>query len=131
MRKGLFTSILLVFAAVLALALLVIELSVTRSVRENAVRMLRDTLDSQAELIGRTVPFASPASLDGLAAELKTAAHERVTLIAPGGRVLGDSDRPAATLDSHRDRLEVQQVAGEETGAVAEAEAEEMRHGGH
>jgi len=109
-KSGLFKRIFLLFAAVLAVSVLVIELSVTRSVRENAIRSLNDSLEVQAGLIGREVPFSSPYPLDDLAAELKTVAHARVTIIAPGGRVLGDSDHASSTMDSHRDRLEVQQA---------------------
>ena len=105
-----FKSIFLLFAAILAVSFLLIELSVTRVVRENEIRSLDDALEVQAGLIAREVPFSSPYPLDDLAAELKAVAHARVTIIAPDGRVLGDSDHASSTMDNHRDRLEVQQA---------------------
>jgi two-component system, OmpR family, phosphate regulon sensor histidine kinase PhoR len=110
MRPGLFKKIFLLFAAILAVSVLIIELSVTRSVQENLIHSLRDSLEVQADLIAREVPFSSSSSLDDLAAGLKTITHARVTIIAANGRVLGDSDHASSTMDNHRDRLEIQQA---------------------
>ncbi|MBS1243113.1 MAG: phosphate regulon sensor protein [Nitrospirae bacterium] len=100
----------LLFAAILAASVLVIELSVTRSVHENAIHSLRDSLEVQAGLIAREVKFTASSPLDDLAAELKSVAHARVTVIAADGRVLGDSDHASSTMDNHRGRLEVEQA---------------------
>ena len=100
----------LLFAAILAASVLVIELSVTRSVHENAIHSLRDSLEVQAGLIARDVQFTSSSALDHLAAELKLVVHARVTIIAADGRVLGDSDHASSTMDNHRSRLEVEQA---------------------
>jgi two-component system phosphate regulon sensor histidine kinase PhoR len=116
MKRGLFTRIFLLFAAILGGAVLVVELSVTRSVGESAVRSLRSSLEAQAQLIGREVPFAAPYALDALAAGLRTVTGARVTLIAPDGRVLGDSDHDSSAMDNHRDRLEVRQADLNGTG---------------
>jgi len=110
MKSGLFKKTFLLFAAILAASVLVIELSVTRSVRENEIHSLRDSLDVQAGLIARDVRFTSSSPLDDLAAELKSIAHARVTIIAADGRVLGDSDHASSTMDNHRGRLEVEQA---------------------
>jgi two-component system, OmpR family, phosphate regulon sensor histidine kinase PhoR len=110
MKPGLFKKLFLLFAVILAASVLVIELTVTRSVQESAIRSLRDSLEVQAGLIAREVPFTSPYPLDDLAAELKIVTHARVTIIATDGRVLGDSDHASSTMDNHHDRLEVQQA---------------------
>ncbi len=110
MKPGLFKKMFLLFAAILAVSVLVIELSVTRSVHENAIHSLRDSLEVHAELIAREVQFTSSSPLDDLASELKSVAHARVTIIAADGRVLGDSDHASSTMENHRGRLEIEQA---------------------
>jgi len=118
MKTGLFKKMFLLFAMLLAGSLLIIELRVTRSLQESAVHSLHDSLEIQAGLLALTVPFASTDSLDNLAIELKQLSHARVTIIAPSGKVIGDSDHASSAMDNHRDRIEVQQADLTGTGMV-------------
>jgi two-component system phosphate regulon sensor histidine kinase PhoR len=114
MKAGLFTRIFLLFSVILVLAVLLAELSVTRTVRNSRIGSLRESLETQAVLIAREITFTSPSPLDDLASEMKETVRARVTIIAMDGKVLGDSDHSSAAMDNHRDRPEVRQadVAG-------------------
>ena len=64
-----------------------------------------------AELFGRTGPTPSLAELDGEADSLGTSLGARVTIIAPGGRVVGDSAEDGASLvamENHGSRPEIE-----------------------
>lgn len=117
-HRSLFPRIFILYCAILLLALAAMELTMANAVRTNSIDSLRRSLEVQAELIGRSVPFRAPAPLDGLCGEFKQATHARVTVVAPDGRVLGDSDHESATMDNHLSRLEVQQARLEGTGAT-------------
>jgi two-component system phosphate regulon sensor histidine kinase PhoR len=110
MRTGLFTRIFIVFAAILIVAAAGTALTVGQTVRTSRINSLRDALSVQAAVVARTIDFSSSASLDELCRELKRTVHARVTIIAAHGRVLGDSDHASASMENHRDRLEVQQA---------------------
>jgi two-component system phosphate regulon sensor histidine kinase PhoR len=110
MAQGLFKRILVLYIVILVLALLGAELVVTRTVRDDRIGSLQDTLSIQAGLIARDVPFAAIVPLDALCRELKKLTHTRVTIIATDGKVLGDSDHDSSTMDNHRDRIEIRQA---------------------
>ncbi len=110
MKAGYFRRTFILLAAILVAAAIIADMTVTRSVRDSKINALRENLAVQANLIGRHFPFSSPPPLDGLAKELKDVVHARVTIIAPNGLVLGDSDHSSATMDNHRRRIEVQQA---------------------
>ena len=80
---------------------------------EAAVRRLYlDTVSAaalrQARLAGELLPWnlAGPA-LDARCRALRRATEARISVIAPDGTVLGDSDKPSAALENHRDRPEI------------------------
>ena len=54
------------------------------------------------------LPWSRGPELDAAAAALGARLQARVTIIAPDGVVLGESERPSATLANHSDRPEVQ-----------------------
>ncbi len=110
MHRGIFKRIFILYGSILLLAIVGTEYFVTDAVRNSRVNSLRDSLAVQAELIGRQVPFTGPARLDRLCRRFREDVGARVTVIAPDGRVLGDSDHDSATMDNHRDRLEVRQA---------------------
>ena len=116
MKRGIFTRIFILYGIILLLAVLGAELSLTGVVRESKIALLRDNLAVQAALIGRVVPFRTAQDLDLFCREVKEAANARVTVIAPDGAVLGDSDHDSAGMENHSDRLEVQQAMLAGTG---------------
>ena len=61
---------------------------------------------SSQEVYHSSIPW--PSSSDAIAA--------RITLIAPDGKILGDSDHDPATMDNHATRSEVVQALRQGTG---------------
>ena len=116
MRRGIFRRIFLLYAAVLVVALLFIELSLTSAIREHDIAGLRQSLVVQASLIADRVPFDSRKGLDDLCREAKAKTGARITIIAPDGRVIGDSDASPAHMENHAHRPEVQQASLAGTG---------------
>lgn len=110
LEKGLFRRIFLLYGGVLLLALLALELTVTGAVRANRIASLTGSLSAQAELIADSIPVRPSLPIDDLCRRLKEKTGARVTVIAPDGRVLGDSDHPSSTMDNHHDRIEVRQA---------------------
>jgi two-component system, OmpR family, phosphate regulon sensor histidine kinase PhoR len=70
-----------------------------------------DTLDerllSEARVLGDALPWSSGVDLDAACARLAADLGTRITVIAPNGRVLGESTQPASLLENHADRPEV------------------------
>jgi two-component system phosphate regulon sensor histidine kinase PhoR len=83
---------------------------------------LQDQLTGEAKLIGDAIA-SSLARRPTLEAFDPTASHyarvlgARVTIIAPDGRVLGESHKDRAEMDNHRDRPEVRQALAEGQGS--------------
>jgi two-component system phosphate regulon sensor histidine kinase PhoR len=81
---------------------------------QDQIAALVARLDGEAREAGAVLPWTSGGELDRTAAALAVRLGARLTIIAPDGAVLGEST-PQTTLDSHRDRPEVQ--AALRTGA--------------
>ena len=110
-KRGIFRRIFIIYALILFLAALVIELSITDTVRENYIKDLHNNLTIQARLISDIIPFKTPSPLDALCRQLKEITRARVTVIALDGRVLGDSETDSTRMDNHSHRQEIQQAA--------------------
>jgi two-component system phosphate regulon sensor histidine kinase PhoR len=117
LKGGIFRRIFILYAIILAVAVLFIEFSITNTVRESTIRGLEGSLADQGRLIARTVPFHSPSDLDGFCSQIKQDIGARVTVIATNGTVIGDSDHESKTMDNHAHRQEVQQAALNGVGA--------------
>jgi two-component system, OmpR family, phosphate regulon sensor histidine kinase PhoR len=70
---------------------------------------LSERLLREAQLIGNQLPWdLRGAPLDQRCAALRTQTGTRVTVIAADGTVIGESEKPSATLENHRERPEIQ-----------------------
>ena len=116
MNRGVFKRIFILYAVLILLALLFIELSITSAIREHYLAGLRQNLAVQASLIADSIPFDSRHSIDDLCKQLKDKTGARVTVIALDGRVLGDSDSDSSIMENHAHRPEIQQAALNGTG---------------
>jgi len=95
-----------------------------RSLREQIIIHLRDSLFHQVAVLGEVVSdrWSEPDPLDdsdGLAQFLGRTMGVRVTLITPDGLVIGDSEVPTekvAGLENHADRPEIIQTLAEGQG---------------
>jgi two-component system phosphate regulon sensor histidine kinase PhoR len=119
-RTSFQTKLFLAALSAALLALLVAGAIFATSMRGETDARIEQTLVAEArlaaELFGRaapsnaTTPEALMADLDAEADRLGARLNARVTLIAPDGRVLGDSDEPIdklPTLENHATRPEV------------------------
>ncbi len=98
------------------------ELWLARQVREERQTALVDHLTAEANLIAHSLETSRPdVDLDSVAHEVGRVSSSRVTLIAPDGRVLGDSTQSPeerARLDNHATRPEVVQARDRGVGQV-------------
>ena len=117
-KRGIFRRIFIIYALILFLAALVIELSITDAVRQSTINDLQNNLAVQAKLISSSISFEPSSPLDGLCRQLKEITGARVTVIAPDGRVLGDSETDSTRMENHGHRQEIQQAALNGTGTA-------------
>ena len=115
-NRGIFRRIFVLYAMVMLLAILFIEVYITAALREDHIETLRDTLALQAALIADRLSFRAAAPLDNTCKQLKEQTGARITVIALDGSVLGDSDTPSPEMDSHAHRQEIQQAMLENIG---------------
>jgi two-component system, OmpR family, phosphate regulon sensor histidine kinase PhoR len=59
---------------------------------------------------------ANPASIDSLCKTLSKKVHTRFTIIAPNGKVLGDSEKNPDSMENHANRQEIVAALGGATG---------------
>ncbi|MGQ9572770.1 MAG: ATP-binding protein [Dehalococcoidia bacterium] len=102
--------VLLIVAAFAGLGLYLLA-KVEADFRQN----IEDDLASQAQMVGNLVrPLidegAATATFDQLAKQLAAQTDARITIIAPDGTVVGDSEADPATMDNHLNRPEVQEA---------------------
>jgi len=116
MRQGIFKRIFILYAFIILLAVLFTELYITKAVRDNYIDNLKANLSVQATLISSSIPFRSRSPIDVLCRRLKEASGARITVIAPNGKVIGDSDTASNLMDNHADRIEIQQASMNGTG---------------
>ncbi|MDP2157797.1 MAG: PAS domain S-box protein, partial [Nitrospirota bacterium] len=115
MRRGLFRRIFLLYAVVIVLAVVFVEISITSAIRTNYLKTLRSSLTAQIGLVAKTISF-NQTNLDNLCRGLKKDTNARVTIIASEGRVIGDSDIDSSLMDNHLHRTEIEQALLFETG---------------
>jgi two-component system phosphate regulon sensor histidine kinase PhoR len=114
-------------AGLVLLVVLTSGLLVERALHRREKQGLEARLEQQARLVAelvREVPFEArfASRLDSLADRAGAAAGVRVTLIAPDGRVLGDSDVPEerlAGIENHAERPEVREALGGRVGQAS------------
>ncbi|MDP2728897.1 MAG: ATP-binding protein [Dehalococcoidales bacterium] len=104
--------------AVPFILLIVISMSglgfyLTNFARDSQLENLRSLLEKEARITSEaSLPgfLTQSGNLDALAKKLGGEIDARVTIIAPDGRVLGDSDEDPSTMDNHAARPEVKEA---------------------
>ncbi len=108
------------YVGLIALVLLALGIYLTGFLRSQQLSSLESQLDRQARLVANdaqhVLTTGGPAQLDPLAKQLGRDSGARITLIAPDGTVLGDSDHDPATMDNHATRPEVAQALRQGAG---------------
>lgn len=113
-RRKLFSQLFPAFVLVTVLSLLAVTVATTRSVRGFAMKRASEGLLHRTWAVERIVPAwldtASGAALDSLCADLGGRMESRITIVAPDGVVLGDSDEESAAMDNHALREEISEA---------------------
>jgi two-component system phosphate regulon sensor histidine kinase PhoR len=78
----------------------------------------------EAQLAGELLPWnLRGEAMDRRCAAVAAKAKARVTIIAPDGTVLGDSEAPSATLENHHDRPEIRAALADGDGQAVRLSA--------
>ncbi|WP_305045986.1 sensor histidine kinase [Geoalkalibacter sp.] len=112
-RKRLVWQLFPAFALVILIALGAAGLHVSHALKAFYLRQTIDHLQGLGRLVEQSVaaePLVMSAELQALAQRLGRGAGVRVTLIAPDGQVLADSDELPTQMDNHANRPEVRQA---------------------
>ena len=117
-ERNIFSRIFILYAFIIVLAAIIMEVYITAAVRGNYIATHEASLLIQAGLISEKISFTSPARLDNLCQHLKETTGARVTVIAPDGVVRGDSDKHSSLLDNHADRPEIKHALASGTGTA-------------
>jgi two-component system phosphate regulon sensor histidine kinase PhoR len=110
LKRGIFRRIFIIYALIMAAAVVFIEIYITDTIRASYIQELRNNLTVQGRLIAKKIPFQLYSSLDGMCRQIKQDTGARITIITPDGTVVGDSDHDAKTMDNHIHRQEIQQA---------------------
>ena len=86
------------------------------TVERHQVETLAERLFAEARLAGEALPWSSGEALDAACARLGADLGTRITVIAPDGRVLGESTRPSSELENHANRPEIHDALETGTG---------------
>jgi two-component system phosphate regulon sensor histidine kinase PhoR len=109
-RKRFIRQILPAFLLITFLSLLLNLLLVSRTVKESEFRQSEAELASRAALFRAAIApsiAGEPGTLQARCKQLGVESSTRITIIAPDGRVLADSDEEPAQMDNHASRPEV------------------------
>jgi two-component system phosphate regulon sensor histidine kinase PhoR len=109
MKHILFRRIVLIYIIIAPLLLLSLELYLSREVKDSYISNLEKSLAIQARLIADQIPLSFSDNLDAFCKQFKDRTGARVTVIDDSGKVLGDSDEPANTMENHADRPEIKE----------------------
>jgi two-component system phosphate regulon sensor histidine kinase PhoR len=93
--------------AALVGALLIAIPVVAVTVERHQVDTLAERLLAEARVVGEALPWQAGAVLDAACARMSDDLGVRITVIAPDGRVLGESTRSSESLENHAARPEI------------------------
>ena len=107
-NSSLAVKVFLSYFVVVALLFLSFYFSSNLLLRHFYIRSLSTRMEQEAHLLARMVPFdRSGAALDSLCRQLSGELGARITIIAPDGRVLGDSAEVSEHMENHGTRPEI------------------------
>jgi two-component system phosphate regulon sensor histidine kinase PhoR len=110
MKRILFRRIVLAYLVIGSLLLLLLEIYLARTVKDNYISDLRESLLIQARLIADQALNLDAQNLDQFCREYREKTGSRVTVIDSSGKVLGDSDEPSGNMENHWDRPEIKEA---------------------
>ena len=106
MKSRIFFKLLLSFLLVILIATFLVDLVVMRGWEKSYTDQVAQGLEEKARLVGAHARNLPPDALQALGDGAAGQAHARVTLIAPDGRVLADSEADPSRMENHATRPE-------------------------
>ncbi|MEJ2683468.1 MAG: ATP-binding protein [Candidatus Sulfobium sp.] len=117
MKKSVFRRVFILYAIVLVLGVVFIEIYVTAAVGKRYKDELRSDLLVRINLMSDSIPF-DETDIDALCRRMKERMdNTRVTVIRPDGRVIGDSDAESPRMENHAHRPEIEQALASGSGS--------------
>lgn len=113
-HRTLFWHIFPAFAAILLLTLLLTAVYASRTIKNFYLEQLHGHLESHAWHVSTLLPSpsrpANYAAINALCVTFGDQLSNRITVILPDGRVIGDSIEAPANMENHRTRPEIHQA---------------------
>ncbi len=106
MRNRIFLKLLLLFAVVIAVATVVLDFSLEKTLRHFLSDRIQRNLTEKTRMFAQRVEADHSHSLPAIAAEEGGAAGARATIIDSSGKVLADSEADPSTMENHSRRKE-------------------------
>tara|TARA_B110000858_G_scaffold198281_1_gene263700 strand:+ start:2847 stop:4649 length:1803 start_codon:yes stop_codon:yes gene_type:complete len=102
------------YAAIIVISTLVVGILLSRQLAENTLQEIQDSLSVRSEFLTEiakdsllTPSVANSNSLQSTLSELGISAASRLTVVAPDGRVIADSQEQPQAMDNHLQRPEI------------------------
>jgi two-component system phosphate regulon sensor histidine kinase PhoR len=109
-RSSMFWQMFLAFGTLIVVALGGLGLFIGYWVEQQALRQMEDRLKSKAVLLQEIAREGKADQLQSRVLALREKIDTRITLIAPDGHVVAESERDPADLDDHGKRPEVEEA---------------------
>ncbi len=119
-RKRLLWQLFPSYLVVILLSLVAATWYASNTARQFFWDQTSEALETRAKslqwYVATDAPASDPARADALCKEMEKATGDRITIILPTGKVIGDSDHDPATMENHGDRFEVQEALAGKVG---------------
>ena len=105
--NSLVTKVFLSYLAVIVLLFACFYIYSSAELRKLQIAAIRERMAQHARFLARVLPIGEGSTLDALCRQLGNDLGTRITVIAPDGKVLGDSAEPSVKMENHAGRPEV------------------------
>ena len=106
-HKKIFWQIFPAYIFIVVMSLVVVLFFSTAKVKKLSIEQKQKDLESMAMLVAERVPFADESDIDKYCETTGSRIGCRITIVAAGGKVLGDTERKPQNMDNHIDREEI------------------------
>jgi two-component system phosphate regulon sensor histidine kinase PhoR len=105
--NSLVTKVFLSYLAVIVLLFACFYIYSSAELRKLQIAAISERMAQHARFLARVLPIGEGSTLDALCRQLGNDLGTRITVIAPDGKVLGDSAEPSVKMENHAGRPEV------------------------
>ena len=116
MTNRIFFKLLLMFACVVLVTAVTLDISIRRAWEASLRDEIQRSLTAKTRLFANRVETDHQHTLQDIASQEGQAASARATIIDPTGKVLADSEADAGSMENHRERKEFASALGGNIG---------------